>query len=70
MEQSVSEKTYMVIRNFKNSGYKKVIKTGLTRAEAMAHCSDPETSSSTCTSVEGERRTRQSGPWFDGFTAE
>jgi hypothetical protein len=36
--------------------------------EAQTHCSDPETSSSTCKNSVGRRRTRQRGPWFDGYT--
>lgn len=64
------EKTYKVIRHFQDSGRKFIIKTGLTLELAQAHCSDPETSSSTCTKEAGKRRTRRSGPWFDGYTAE
>lgn len=65
-----SEPTYKIVRHFRDSGRKFVIKTGLTRALAEAHCNDPETSSSTCTEEAGKRRTRRSGPWFDAFTAE
>lgn len=43
------------------------IKTGLTLAEAQAHCGDPETSSSTATSDEAKARTDAYGPWFDGY---
>ena len=46
----------------------RTIKRGLTEEEAMAHCQDPETSSSTCTNNAGKRRTRRLGKWFDGFT--
>lgn len=62
--------TYKVIRFFKNSHRKYTIKTGLTIALAQAHCNDPETSSSTCTSPAGKRRTRRSGHWFDGYAEE
>lgn len=62
--------TYRVLRFFRDSGRKFVIKEGLTLALAQAHCNDPETSSSTCTSREGKRRTRRSGPWFDGYALE
>lgn len=61
--------TYKVIRFFQ-SGRSKVIATGLTLKEAQKHCSDPETSSKTCTTKEGKRRTRDCGEWFDGYTAE
>jgi hypothetical protein len=61
---------YKVIRHFKDSGRKFEIKTGLTLAQAQAHCNDPETSSSTCTSAAGKQRTRRSGPWFDSYTEE
>lgn len=66
----MSEKTYKIVRHFETSGRKVIVKTGLTLAQAQAHCSDPETSSSTCTTEEGKRRTRQSGRWFEGFSAE
>lgn len=62
--------TYKVIRFFEDSGRRSTVKTGLTLALAQAHCKDPETSSSTCTSPAGKRRTRRSGRWFDGWTEE
>ena len=61
---------YKVIRHFRNSRRKFEIKTGLTLAQAQAHCNDPETSSSTCTGAAAKARTRKSGPWFDGYTEE
>ena len=48
--------------------FNRVIKSGLTLEEAKAHCSDPETSSSTCTRADRRRITAQRGPWFDGYT--
>ena len=48
----------------------RTLKKGLTEEAAMAHCNDPETSSSTCTSSAGKRRTKNQGKWFDGFTEE
>ena len=62
--------TYKVIRFFRDSSRRVTVKTGLTLEEAQAHCGDPETSSSTCTSANGKRRTQRSGPWFDGWTEE
>lgn len=62
--------TYKVIRFFENSNRRYVVKTGLTLEEAQAHCRDPETSSSTCTTPEGERRTARAGRWFDGWAEE
>ncbi len=49
-------------------GGKRTIRTGLTLEQAQAHCSDPQTSSSTCTNAAGRRRTAQKGPWFDSYT--
>jgi hypothetical protein len=57
---------YQVIRFYFRGG-RRVIKTGLTREEAVAHCQNPQTSSSTCTNAVGRRRTAALGPWFDGF---
>ncbi len=59
---------YKVVRHFFNSNRKLTVKTGLMLEEAQAHCQDPETSSSTCTKSDARRRTRQYGPWFDGYT--
>ena len=42
--------------------------SGLTLEEAQAHCSNPETSSSTCQRATNVRRTRERGEWFDGYT--
>lgn len=66
----MDEPTYKIVRHFRDSNQKFTIKTGLTLALAQAHCNDPETSSSTCTTEAGKQRTRRSGPWFDGYTVE
>ena len=57
---------YKVVRKFFN-GNRRTIKSGLTLEEAQAHCKDPETSSSTCKKPHNVRRTRERGPWFDGY---
>ena len=44
---------YRVVRFFRVSGRRKIISVGLTRSQAMAHCSRPDTS--------------RAGVWFDGF---
>jgi hypothetical protein len=62
--------TYTITRLFRDSPRRRVVKRGLTLEEARAHCSNPETSSSTCTSAEGTRRTERFGPWFDSYSAE
>jgi hypothetical protein len=61
--------SYKIVRYFLN-GSKRTIHRGLTLEEAQEHCNDPETSSRTCTSSVGKRRTREKGPWFDGYTEE
>jgi hypothetical protein len=48
----------------------RVIERGLTLAEAQAHCSNPETSSSTCTTSAKRAYTKRVGQWFDGYTKE
>lgn len=55
---------------FNRPGHRRTIDTGLTLEQAQAHCKDPETSSRTCTSAAGKRRTREHGPWFDCYTEE
>ena len=53
------EKTYKIVRKYKDSGHPdhdKEINSGLTLAEAKAHCNDPDT----C----------EEGVWFDCFYEE
>lgn len=57
---------YNIVRMYKQGG-KRTILRNVSFAEARAHCNNPETSSSTCTSAEGRARTRRMGEWFDGF---
>lgn len=62
---------YKIVRMYQRESsrqYRRTIKSGLTLDEAQAHCSDPETSSSTCTRSDRRRITEQRGPWFDGYT--
>jgi hypothetical protein len=59
---------YNIIRVYENPDIpSRRIKRGLTLAEAQAHCSDPETSSSTCTKYPGRHRTEMLGRWFDAY---
>lgn len=60
--------SYRIIRHFMKSNRKVTIHRNMTLEEAQAHCRDPETSSTKCTSAEGYRRTKKYGPWFDGYT--
>ena len=66
--------TYRIVRMFSNEGHifipSEVVKTGLTLEAARAHCKDPDTSSSSCTTDEGNRRTIRRGPWMDGYESE
>ena len=60
---------YSIVRNYFNRpGRGRVILRGLTLEEAQAHCSDPETSSSTATSPRARAITRRNGAWFDSYT--
>lgn len=52
---------------FRQPGRKRLILSRVTLEQAQAHCSDPQTSSSTCTSSAGRARTRRMGPWFDSY---
>lgn len=62
--------SYKIVRHFLQERESPTIKTGLTLEEAQAHCQDPETSSRTCSTTEGLERTRNEGPWFDGYEKE
>lgn len=60
--------TYDIVRfYFNRPGYAQVIKRNVSLHQARAHCSDPETSSSTARLADGLNRTRRYGPWFDGY---
>jgi hypothetical protein len=51
--------TYKIVRDYFDESHPdhlKVIRRGLTLAEAQEHCRDP--------------RTREAGVWFDGYTEE
>ena len=59
---------YRIVRCVRDSDRRpRIVRRGLTLAEAQAHCQDPETSSSTCTASAATARTRRIGPWFDAF---
>jgi hypothetical protein len=63
-------KKYNIVRHYEKGGIfqkGRVIKKGLTLDEARAHCSDSETSSSTCTKPYPRSLTRKHGQWFDGY---
>jgi len=60
--------SYNIVRCYTDSWRKsRVIERGLTLEEVQAHCSDPETSSSTCTSAAKLRYTKKVGKWFDAY---
>lgn len=65
--------TYRIVRFYFDSdggARRRVIARGLTPEEAQEHCTDPETSSATCTTKVGRRRTKRVGRWFDGYECE
>jgi hypothetical protein len=63
--------TYKVVRFYQQHPARALrLRRGLTLEQAQAHCQNPETSSRTCTTAEGHRRTELMGPWFDGYTEE
>jgi hypothetical protein len=66
MTETETETRYKIVRMFEDRD-NETIAVGLTLPEAVAHCSDPETSSSTATETAGVERTEKFGRWFDGF---
>ena len=67
-KQDEGPRCYRVVRMYYEPSRRyRVIKRGLTLAEAQTHCSDPETSSRTCKRPPNVARTRRLGPWFDGY---
>jgi hypothetical protein len=61
--------TYKIVRHY-FKGRKVTLQSGMTLQEAQEHCNDPDTSSRTCTDAAGLKRTRDEGPWFDGYYRE
>lgn len=62
---------YRIVRMYADPNKRaRVIARGLSLEDAQRWCSDPETSSRTCTSSAGKARTRKYGPWFDGYEGE
>ena len=71
VKDPTAPKTYMIVRHYQDDDVdNEVIKRGLTMDDAKAHCSDPQTSSSTATDPEALMRTEEFGAWFDGWTEE
>lgn len=63
-------RTYRVFRLFRDSDERRLIDTGLSLEEAQAHCSDPESSSTTAESLKAFEETFHNGPWFDAYSEE
>jgi len=61
--------TYKIVRHYFKKGSRAIMR-GLTLEEAQQHCSDPETSSSTCKKYHNQKRTERMGAWFDGYDKE
>lgn len=59
-------RAYKVVRRYQRGGRRTIIDR-CTLGEAQAHCQDPETSWRTAISAAAKRRTRDKGPWFDGY---
>lgn len=71
MSEKFETARYKIIRFFQRDPEgRQVMKSGLTLEQAQAWCRDPETSSSTATKTAGVRRTKNLGPWFDGYELE
>jgi len=62
--------TYRIVRLHKDNYECPVLSRGLTLEEAQEHCSDPETSSSTCEGEAGKAYTEIHGAWFDAYEKE
>lgn len=58
---------YRIVRFFFKGRPRRVIKSGLTLAQAQEWCGRKETSASTCTTKRMLDYTRVNGLWFDGY---
>lgn len=61
--------TYKIVRMY-FKGRRYTLKRGLSLAQAQAHCTDKNTSSTTATSSYARRLTRKHGLWFDSYEKE
>lgn len=66
----MSEDTYCIVRMYSPRPVRRTIKRGLTLEQAKAHCSSPETSSSTSTNAKVRREHEAGRRWFDGYSKE
>jgi hypothetical protein len=57
---------YNIVRFYRNHN-RRIIARNVSYDAAREHCSNPETSSRTCTKPHNKARTRKMGDWFDGF---
>jgi len=63
--------SYKIVRHYATDiRGRMMIHSGLTLEQAQEYCSDPETSSRTCTSAVKKAYTRKNGEWFDTWTEE
>lgn len=62
-------KTYRIVRLFE-TGELRTLRTGIPRALADRHCSDPESSSTTATGPFAREFTRRNGGWIDCYQKE
>ncbi len=70
-DEDDSDVKYRIERCFASGEPRReTVETGLSLDEARDHCNSPEASSRTCTSKEGEKRTRERGAWFDAYYEE
>lgn len=57
---------YKILRFYSDGRQARKMDSGLTLRQAQAHCTDPETSSTTATKGRSSCRCN----WFDGYTAQ
>lgn len=68
---SSDDRTYRIVRFFQDPEIENtVVRVNMTIEQAKAWCNNPETSSVTCTTSFGRRRTEMYGPWFDRWQVE
>lgn len=65
----MAEPLYRIVRMFQGDKpiQRRGLPSGLTLEAAQAHCTDINTSSSTCWTTSALKRTKRYGPWFDGY---
>lgn len=58
---------YKIVRKYQNDHPDELVEDHLILEEVQLHCSHHNSSSRSCVTLEGLKRTEEKGPWFDAY---